>query len=72
MSQSVQKSVGPLLLTGAVMTAGPAGWLALGAAVTGLSMVQRRASLVRLSNLAAAPAGPRQAVGTVGGQAGPS
>ncbi|MEJ8642781.1 MFS transporter [Streptomyces sp. MS1.HAVA.3] len=30
MAQSVQKSAGPLLLTGAVMTAGPAGWLVLG------------------------------------------
>ncbi|MCX4580676.1 hypothetical protein OHB41_47675 [Streptomyces sp. NBC_01571] len=36
MAQSVQKSAGPLLLTGAVMTAGPAGWLVLGAAVAGL------------------------------------
>ncbi|GGU88540.1 MFS transporter [Streptomyces filipinensis] len=53
MSQSVQKSVGPLLLTGAVMTAGPAGWLALGAAVTGLGLVQRQASLRRLTALAA-------------------
>ncbi|MGW5477421.1 MFS transporter [Streptomyces sp. NPDC004008] len=52
MAQSVQKSVGPLLLTGAVMTAGPAGWLALGAGVTGLSMVQRRAGLRRLATLA--------------------
>lgn len=52
MSQSVQKSVGPLLLTGAVMTAGPAGWLALGAAVTGLGLVQRRAGLRRLAALA--------------------
>ena len=48
MSQSVQKCAGPLLLTGAVMTAGPAGWLVLGAAVAGLSVVQRRASLRRL------------------------
>ncbi|MFD9359005.1 MFS transporter [Streptomyces sp. NPDC060031] len=56
MSQSVQKSVGPLLLTGAVMTAGPAGWLALGAAVAGLSLVQRRFSLRRLDTLHTAPA----------------
>jgi hypothetical protein len=48
MSQSVQKSAGPLLLTGAVMAAGPGGWLVLGAAVTGLSVVQRRACLRRL------------------------
>ncbi|MFG2986043.1 MFS transporter [Streptomyces sp. NPDC048258] len=54
MAQSVQKSAGPLLLTGAVMTAGPAGWLVLGAAVAGLSLVQRRASLRRLDDLAEA------------------
>ncbi|WP_329200280.1 MULTISPECIES: MFS transporter [unclassified Streptomyces] len=48
MSQSVQKSAGPLLLTGAVMPAGPAGWIALGAAVTALSVVQRRSGLRRL------------------------
>ncbi|MEV6205869.1 MFS transporter [Kitasatospora sp. NPDC051914] len=51
MAQSVQKSVGPLLLTGVVMTAGPFGWIALGAAATGLGLVQRRASLRRLTSL---------------------
>ncbi|MFD6226797.1 MFS transporter [Streptomyces sp. NPDC060232] len=56
MAQSVQKSAGPLLLTGVVMAAGPAGWLALGTAVAGLSLVQRRASLRRLESLAASPA----------------
>ncbi|GGR78345.1 MFS transporter [Streptomyces nojiriensis] len=56
MAQSVQKSAGPLLLTGAVMAAGPAGWLALGAGVAGLSLVQRRAALRRLAHLGAAPA----------------
>ncbi len=56
MAQSVQKSAGPLLLTGAVMVAGPAGWLALGAGVAGLSLVQRRASLRRLERLGAPPA----------------
>ncbi|MER7736369.1 MFS transporter [Streptomyces erythrochromogenes] len=60
MAQSVQKSAGPLLLTGAVMAAGPAGWIALGAAVAGLSLVQRRAALRRLDALAAAP-GPAPA-----------
>ncbi|MEW2139916.1 MFS transporter [Streptomyces sp. NPDC005409] len=55
MAQSVQKSAGPLLLTGAVMTAGPAGWLALGAAVAGLSLVQRRSSLRRLDRLGTEP-----------------
>ncbi|MFF4431945.1 MFS transporter [Streptomyces sp. NPDC001513] len=54
MAQSVQKSAGPLLLTGAVMTAGPAGWLVLGAAVAGLSLVQRRSGLRRLAELRAA------------------
>ncbi|GHB58633.1 membrane protein [Streptomyces cirratus] len=48
MSQSVQKSAGPLLLTGAVMPAGPAGWVVLGAAVAALSVVQRRSALRRL------------------------
>ncbi|WKD32970.1 MFS transporter [Streptomyces xanthophaeus] len=56
MAQSVQKSAGPLLLTGAVMAAGPAGWLALGAGVAGLSLVQRRSALRRLDHLSAAPA----------------
>ncbi|MEV0411609.1 MFS transporter [Streptomyces sp. NPDC050448] len=64
MSQSVQKSAGPLLLTGAVMAAGPAGWLALGAAVAGLSVVQRRAALRRLDALQAAPAGSRTTAGS--------
>ncbi|MFJ1566881.1 MFS transporter [Streptomyces erythrochromogenes] len=56
MAQSVQKSAGPLLLTGAVMAAGPAGWIALGAAVAGLSLVQRRSSLRRLDALTGTPA----------------
>ncbi|MCX5375067.1 MFS transporter [Streptomyces sp. NBC_00091] len=47
-SPSAQKAAGPLLLTGAVMTAGPLGWLALGAGVAGLALVQRRACLHRL------------------------
>ncbi|MGW1641429.1 MFS transporter [Streptomyces lavendulae] len=51
MAQSVQKSAGPVLLTGAVMAAGPTGWLVLGAAVAGLSVVQRRCSVRRLDAL---------------------
>ncbi|MFJ7206881.1 MFS transporter [Streptomyces sp. NPDC098789] len=51
MAQSIQKSAGPLLLTGAVMAAGPAGWLLLGGAVAGLSVVQRRQCLRRLDAL---------------------
>ncbi|MFG2228455.1 MFS transporter [Streptomyces sp. NPDC048723] len=59
MAQSVQKSAGPLLLTGAVMAAGPAGWLALGVGVAGLSLVQRRSALRRLARLnATAPPEP--------------
>ncbi|MFB0626949.1 MFS transporter [Streptomyces sp. AB3(2024)] len=56
MAQSVQKSAGPPLLTGAVMAAGPAGWLVLGTAVAGLSVVQRRYSLLRLDAQDARPA----------------
>ncbi|MFD8823718.1 MFS transporter [Streptomyces sp. NPDC059605] len=48
MSQSVQKSAGPPLLTGAVMAAGPVGWLVLGTAVAGLSVVQQRSCARRL------------------------
>ncbi|MBD0674730.1 MFS transporter [Streptomyces sp. CBMA156] len=57
MSQSVQKSVGPLLLTGVVMAAGPVGWVGLGAAAVGLGALQRRASLGRLAALDAMAAG---------------
>ncbi|MFF4924785.1 MFS transporter [Kitasatospora sp. NPDC001261] len=57
MSQSVQKSVGPLLLTGVVMAAGPVGWLGLGAATVGLGTLQRRASLRRLAALGGAADG---------------
>ncbi|MFD7624842.1 MFS transporter [Streptomyces sp. NPDC059851] len=59
LSSSVQKAVGPLLLTGAVMAAGPAGWVALGTAVAGLSLVQRRASLRRLDAVLPVPEGHR-------------
>jgi len=53
MSQSVQKSVGPLVLTGIVMAAGPLGWLGLGGAVAGLSVRQRRGCLRKLDRPAA-------------------
>ncbi len=52
MSQSIQKSAGPPLLTGVVMAAGPAGWLALGAVVAGLALVQQRCCAQRLRALA--------------------
>ncbi|MDF3289775.1 MFS transporter [Streptomyces silvisoli] len=58
MSQSIQKSAGPPLLTGVVMAAGPAGWVVLGAAVAGLSVVQRGACLRRLQMLSPAGASP--------------
>ncbi|MEU7039586.1 MFS transporter [Streptomyces varsoviensis] len=54
MSQSIQKSAGPPLLTGVVMAAGPAGWLVLGAVVAGLSVVQQSGCSRRL-RLGAAP-----------------
>lgn len=56
MSQSVQKCAGPLVLTGAVMAAGPVGWLVLGGAVAGLSVRQRRGCVRKLDRAAAAPA----------------
>ncbi|MFE4970843.1 MFS transporter [Kitasatospora sp. NPDC056651] len=69
MSQSVQKSAGPLLLTGVVMAAGPVGWLGLGAATVGLGALQRRASLRRLAELGRAGAGQArpQAAGKAAG-----
>ncbi|MFI6940923.1 MFS transporter [Streptomyces sp. NPDC050418] len=48
MSQSVQKSAGPPLVTGAVMATGPVGWLALGGVLAGLSAVQLKGSARRL------------------------
>ncbi|MFE4637595.1 MFS transporter [Streptomyces sp. NPDC056773] len=55
MAQSVQKSAGPLLLTGAVMTAGPAGWLALGTGIAALSVLQRRCAVRRLDSAPGRP-----------------
>ncbi|WP_457033465.1 MFS transporter [Kitasatospora sp. P5_F3] len=51
MAQSVQKSLGPLLLTGVVMATGPLGWLALGSGIAGLSVLQRRGCERRLAAL---------------------
>lgn len=51
MSQSIQKSAGPPLLTGVVMAAGPVGWLVLGTVVAGLAVAQQRACAHRLTAL---------------------
>lgn len=48
MAQAVERSGGPVVLSTAVLAAGPVGWLGLGAVVTGLGVVQRVASLRRL------------------------
>ncbi|MFB6517127.1 MFS transporter [Streptomyces sp. NPDC056401] len=56
MAMSVQKSAGPLLLTGAVMAGGPVGWLALGAGIAALSVLQRRSAVRRLDSVLAPPA----------------
>ncbi|WP_329455078.1 MFS transporter [Streptomyces sp. NBC_01497] len=55
MSQSIQKSVGPPLLTSVVMVAGPAGWVAMGTAVAGLALLQRTACARRLRTLRRPP-----------------
>jgi hypothetical protein len=53
MAQAIERSAGPVVLSTAVMAAGPVGWLGLGAVVTGLGVVQRVASLRRLDAMAA-------------------
>ncbi|MER5945024.1 MFS transporter [Streptomyces sp. NPDC001904] len=60
MSQSIEKSVGPPVLTSGVMAAGPAGWIGLGAAIAGLCLLQRRLCARRLAAMATAtaPAAP--------------
>ncbi|MDH6139822.1 MFS family permease [Kitasatospora sp. GP30] len=62
MSQSIEKAAGPLLLTGAVFAGGPVGWLALGGALAGLGMVQRRVCLRRLGAMAGVTVGGPVAV----------
>ncbi|MEV0992897.1 MFS transporter [Streptomyces sp. NPDC049949] len=69
MSQSIQKSAGPMLLTGVVMAAGPAGWLALGAAVAGVAVVQRRTGLRRLEAMEAMEAAEAVEAAAVSGAA---
>lgn len=50
MSQSAQKCVGPLVLTGVVMAAGPLGWLGLGAVVATAAAAQRRSCLRKIED----------------------
>lgn len=45
MSQSLQKCIGPLALTGVVIATGPVGWLGLGAVVGTAAVAQRRSCL---------------------------
>nr|WP_272922492.1 MFS transporter [Streptomyces sp. SID5785] len=59
---SVERSVGPPVVTSGVMAAGPAGWLVLGAAVAGLALLQRRLCAARLA--AQAAPGPTSASGS--------
>ncbi|NED10735.1 MFS transporter [Streptomyces sp. SID9124] len=61
MSQSIQKSAGPPLLTGVVMAAGPAGWLVLGAAVAVLAATQQRGCARRLETVEGPLAEPQPA-----------
>lgn len=49
MAQSTEKAAGPLLLTGAVLSTGPLGWLALGAATTVAAYAQRHFGTARLA-----------------------
>lgn len=51
MSQSIQKSAGPPLLTGVVMAAGSVGWVALGLTAACLAVVQRGACARRLETI---------------------
>ncbi|MFF4340917.1 MFS transporter [Kitasatospora sp. NPDC001540] len=49
MAHSTEKAAGPLLLTGAVLVAGPLGWLTLGAATTAAAYAQRHYGAGRLA-----------------------
>lgn len=76
-SQSLQRSAGPVLLTGGVITTGAVGWLTLGTAVTALGFAQRRTCLRRLDWMRNSASGGGAAgvaavtgVVTVGGGAG--
>ncbi|WP_433249514.1 hypothetical protein [Actinomadura nitritigenes] len=51
MTPSIQKSIGPSFMTGAVLAFGPAGWLALGMALACPPVAQSRFCLRRLNRL---------------------
>lgn len=51
LAQSAQRSAGPLLLTSAVMAAGPLGWVGLGAGLAAVSVGQRTLVRRRLDRL---------------------
>jgi hypothetical protein len=55
LAQSTERSAGPLLMTGVVLAAGPAGWIGLGAALAAAALLQRRLVLRRLTRRAEHP-----------------
>ncbi|MFE1955952.1 MFS transporter [Streptomyces sp. NPDC059524] len=57
-SPSVERSIGPPVLTSGVMAAGPAGWLVLGAATAAVCVAQRRLCARRLDALRPNAPGP--------------
>jgi hypothetical protein len=56
LAQATARCAGPLLMTSAVITAGPAGWLAPGAVLALAALAQRRLVLRRLARGTAAEA----------------
>jgi MFS family permease len=80
LAQSAQRSAGPVLLTSAVMAAGPLGWLGLGAGLAAVSLGQRALVRRRLDRLdsperpepatARTPAVPHRPVTVSGGDYG--
>lgn len=50
LAQSAERAAGPLVMTSAVIAAGPLGWLGLGAVLAGTALVQKRMVLRRLES----------------------
>ncbi|WP_308190628.1 MFS transporter [Streptomyces sp. HPF1205] len=65
LAQAASRCVGPLLITSAVIAAGPAGWLALGATLALAAVAQRRMVLRRLRRTPPAGAGDPLSVPSV-------